>query len=141
LRLFNVYGPRQGVNDYCGVITRFIERGRQGLPLVIYGDGWQTRDFVNIRDVVQAVSRAIESEYAEGNVFNIGSGKPTSVNELAETLLESAMLDLQVLHEEPRLGEIRHSYADISKAEKLLRYRPKVSLRDGLRALLANENE
>jgi UDP-glucose 4-epimerase len=141
LRLFNVYGPRQGMNDYSGVITRFIERGRQGLPLVIYGDGWQTRDFVNIRDVVQAVSRAIESEYAEGNVFNIGSGKPTSVNELAETLLESAMLDLQVLHEEPRLGEIRHSYADISKAEKLLRYRPKVSLRDGLRALLANENE
>jgi UDP-glucose 4-epimerase len=141
LRLFNVYGPRQGMNDYSGVITRFIERGRQGLPLVIYGDGWQTRDFVNIRDVVQAVSRAIESEYAEGNVFNIGSGKPTSVHELAEAVLESAGLDLQILHDEPRLHEIRHSYADISKAENLLRYRPKVSLRDGLRALLANENE
>jgi UDP-glucose 4-epimerase len=141
LRLFNVYGPRQGVNDYYGVITRFIERGRRGLPLVIYGDGWQTRDFVNIRDVVRAVSSAIESEYAEGNVFNIGSGKPTSVRELAEAVLESAGLDLQILNEEPRLGEIRHSYADISKAEKLLRYRPKVSLKDGLRALLANENE
>lgn len=141
LRLFNVYGPRQGVNDYCGVITRFIDRGRRGLPLVIYGDGWQTRDFVNIRDVVEAVSSAVESDYAEGEVFNIGFGVPTSVNELAETLLESAMLDLQVLHDEPLLGEIRHSYADISKAEKLLRYRPKVSLKDGLRALLANENK
>lgn len=141
LRLFNVYGPRQGVNDYCGVITRFIDQGRQGSPLVIYGDGWQTRDFVNIRDVVQAVSGAIEREYAEGKVFNIGSGVPTSVNELAETLLESAKLDSQILHEEPRLGEIRHSYADISKAEKLLLYRPTVSLRDGLRALLANENK
>jgi UDP-glucose 4-epimerase len=136
LRLFNVYGPRQGLNDYSGVITRFIDRGRRGLPLVVYGDGWQTRDFVNIRDVVEAVSGAIESDYAEGKVFNIGFGVPTSVNELAEIILESAGLSLQVLHDEPRLGEIRHSYADISKAEKLLRYRPKVSLKDGLRALL-----
>jgi UDP-glucose 4-epimerase len=138
LRLFNVYGPRQGVNDYSGVITRFIDQGSRGLPLIIYGDGWQTRDFVNIRDVVQAVSSAIEREYAEGKVFNIGFGVPISINELAETFLESAKLDLQILHEEPRLGEIRHSYADISKAEKLLIYRPKVSLRDGLRALLTN---
>jgi len=138
LRLFNVYGPRQGVNDYSGVITQFIDRGRRGLPLIIYGDGWQTRDFVNIRDVVEAVSSAVEREYAEGKVFNIGYGVPISVNELADTLLESAGLDLQVLHEEPRLGEIRHSYADISKAEELLLYRPKVSLRDGLRALLTN---
>jgi UDP-glucose 4-epimerase len=138
LRLFNVYGPRQGMNDYSGVITQFIDRGSRRLPLIIYGDGWQTRDFLNIRDVVQAVSSAIEREYAEGNVFNIGFGVPISVNELAETFLESAKLDSQVLHEEPRLGEIRHSYADISKAERLLLYRPKVSLKDGLRALLTN---
>jgi UDP-glucose 4-epimerase len=139
LRLFNVYGPRQGVNDYSGVITQFIDQGKQRLPLVVYGDGFQTRDFVSIRDVVEAVLSAMESEYAEGNVFNIGTGVSTSINELAETLLESAGLDLQVLHEEPRLGDIRHSYADISKAKKLLGYRPNVSLRDGLRALLTNE--
>jgi UDP-glucose 4-epimerase len=137
LRLFNVYGPRQGMNDYSGVITQFIDRGSRGLPLIIYGDGLQTRDFVNIRDVVQAVSSAVEREYAEGKVFNIGFGMPVSVNELAEAFLESAKLDLEVLHEEPRLNEIRHSYADISKAKKLLRYRPIVSLKAGLRTLLA----
>ena len=137
LRLFNVYGPRQGVNDYNGVISQFIDRVRRGLPLVIHGDGWQTRDFVNIRDVVKAVLNAMESEYAEGNVFNIGIGVPTSINELAESLLGSAGLNLQVLHEEPRLGDITHSYADISKAKKLLGYRPTVSLKTGLRTLLA----
>ena len=137
LRLFNVYGPRQGVNDYNGVISQFIDRVRRGLPLVIHGDGWQTRDFVNIRDVVKAVLNAMESEYAEGNVFNIGIGVPTSINELAESLLGSAGLNLQVLHEEPRLGDINHSYADISKAKKLLGYRPTVSLKTGLRTLLA----
>jgi UDP-glucose 4-epimerase len=137
LRLFNVYGPRQGMNDYSGVITRFIERARQGLPLVVYDDGWQTRDFVNIRDVVEAVSSALESAYAEGNVFNIGFGVATSINKLAETFMESAGVDLQVLHDESRRDEIRHSYADISKAERFLEYRPKVSLKDGLRELLA----
>ena len=137
LRFFNVYGPRQGVNDYSGVITRFIDQGRKGLPLIVYGDGGQTRDFVNVHDVVEAVSSAMTSEYAEGKLFNIGFGQATSVNELAETILETAKLDSQVLHEEPRLGEIRHSYADISKAEKLLEYKPKVSLKDGLAELLA----
>jgi UDP-glucose 4-epimerase len=137
LRLFNVYGPRQGVNDYCGVIARFIDQARRGLPLVIYGDGWQTRDFVNVRDVVEAVLSSVESDYVDGKVFNIGFGVPTSIHELAETILEFAKLDLQVLNEEPRIGEIRHSYADISKAEQLLGYKPKVSLKDGLRELLA----
>ncbi len=137
LRLFNVYGPRQGVNDYCGVITRFIDYGRQGLPLVIHGDGSQTRDFVNIRDVADIVLSAIKSRSAEGEVFNVGFGESISVHELAEAVLESAGLNLEILHDEPRLGDIKQSCADISKAEKLLGYRPRVPLRDGLRTLLA----
>jgi UDP-glucose 4-epimerase len=136
LRFFNVYGPRQGMNDYSGVITRFIEFSKQGLPLVIYGDGSQTRDFVNVHDIVEAVLVSMKHNGAEGEVFNIGSGKPTSINELAKTVLELAGLDLEIRYEKSRLGDIKDSYADISKAKKFLGYAPKVSLRDGLRALL-----
>ena len=88
LRFFNVYGPRQGMNDYSGVITRFIDRCKQKLPLTIYGDGSQTRDFVNVKDVAEAVLASTKSSKAEGEVFNIGSGKPTSINELAKTIIE-----------------------------------------------------
>ena len=137
LRLFNVYGPRQGINDYSGVLTRFIDRGKQGLPLVVYGDGSQTRDFVNVCDVVEAVLSAMENKVAEGEVFNIGFGKAISIRDLAEAVSELAGLNLEIIYENPRLGDIKHSYAAISKAEKLLGYRPKVSLRDGLRTLLA----
>ena len=75
LRFFNVYGPRQGMNDYSGVITRFIDRCKQGLPMTIYGDGSQTRDFVNVNDVAQAVLASIKNSQAEGEIFNVGSGK------------------------------------------------------------------
>lgn len=137
LRLFNVYGPRQGVNDYSGVIIRFIDRGKQGLPLVVYGNGSQTRDFVNVCDAVEAILSTMENKAAEGEVFNIGSGEAISIRDLAETVSELAGLNPEVIHEKPRVGDIKHSYAAISRAEKLLGYRPKVSLRDGLRTLLA----
>jgi UDP-glucose 4-epimerase len=136
LRFFNVYGPRQGMNDYSGVITRFIDRVRQKEPLSIYGDGSQTRDFVSVHDVVEAVFASMKSSDSEGEVFNIGSGKPTSINELAKTILELAGVDLEIQYEKSRAGDIKDSYADISKAKKFLGYEPKVSLRDGLRALL-----
>jgi UDP-glucose 4-epimerase len=136
LRFFNVYGPRQGMNDYSGVITRFIDRVKRKEPLVIYGDGSQTRDFVNVRDVVEAVLASMKSGDVEGEVFNVGSGKPTSINELAKTILELAGVDLEIRYEKLRAGDIKDSYADISKAKKFLGYEPKVSLRDGLRVLL-----
>ena len=88
LRFFNVYGPRQGMNDYSGVITRFINRAKQGQSLTIYGDGSQTRDFVNVKDIVQALFASLKSSGANGEVFNIGSGKPTSITELAKAVLE-----------------------------------------------------
>jgi len=136
LRLFNVYGPRQGVNDYSGVITRFIDNCKRGAPLVIYGNGGQTRDFIHIQDAVDAILIAMDDEYAEGNVFNIGSGVATSIFDLADTVMEIAGVDLQVLYEEARPGDIRHSYANISKAESLLEYRPQIPLEYGLRTLL-----
>lgn len=136
LRFFNVYGPRQGMNDHSDVITRFVDRVKQGEPLVVYGDGSQTRDFVSVFDVVDAVSASIKCSDAEGEVFNVGSGKPTSINMLAKTVLELAGVDLMIRYEKSRVGDIKDIYADISKAKKLLGFEPKVSLRDGLRLLL-----
>jgi len=135
LRLFNVYGPRQGVNDYSGVITKFIDRSKQKMPLIIYGDGSQTRDFVNVHDVVEAVLKALENEEAEGEVFNIGFGAATSVNELAKHILDLADLNLEISYEKPRAGDITNTFADVSKAGKLLGYKPTFSLQNGLRAL------
>jgi UDP-glucose 4-epimerase len=136
LRFFNVYGPRQGMNDYSGVITRFINRAKQKQFLTIYGDGMQTRDFVNVHDIVQALIACIKNNSANGEVFNIGSGKPTSITELAKTVLELTGQNLEIRYELARAGDIKESYADISKAKKLLSYEPKVTLREGLKALL-----
>lgn len=135
LRFFNVYGPRQGINEYSGVITRFINCSKKKEPLIIYGDGSQTRDFVNVNDVTQAVLSSITREDAAGEVFNVGSGNPTSIKELANTVLDLACVDSGVRFEETRAGDIKDTFADISKARKLLGYKPKVSLRDGLKAL------
>jgi UDP-glucose 4-epimerase len=136
LRFFNVYGPRQGMNDYSGVITRFINRAKQKQHLTIYGDGSQTRDFVNVHDIVEALLASLKSSGANGEVFNIGSGKPTSITALAKTVLELTGQDLEIRYELPRAGDIKDSYADISKAKRLLGYEPKVTLRDGLKDLI-----
>jgi UDP-glucose 4-epimerase len=136
LRFFNVYGPRQGMNDYSGVITRFINRAKQKQSLTIYGDGSQTRDFVNVNDIVQALYACMKNNSANGEVFNIGSGKPTSITELAKTVLELTGQDLEIRYELARAGDIKDSYADISKAKKLLNYKPKVTLKEGLKTLL-----
>jgi len=136
LRFFNVYGPRQSMNAYSGVITIFINKVKQKQPLIIYGDGSQTRDFVNVRDIVDAILVAMKNQKAEGEIFNIGSGKSTSINELAKTVLELGNVDLEIKYEKHRAGDIEHSLADITKAKKLLGYEPKVSLRDGLRELI-----
>jgi len=139
LRFFNVYGPRQGMNDYSGVITRFIDRCEQKLPLTIYGDGSQTRDFVNVKDVAAAVVASIKNSDAQGQVINIGSGKATTINELAKTIIYLTGVDSTISYEPSRAGDIKDSYADISKAKELLSYEPEVSLRDGLQILLEKE--
>jgi UDP-glucose 4-epimerase len=136
LRFFNVYGPKQGLNDYSGVITKFKDRIEQRLPLLIYGDGLQTRDFVYIRDIVNAIILALENQAANGEIFNIGTGRATSIKELSRTMLSLAGVDLNVINDPDRLGEIVHSYADVSKANRLLKYKPKFTLTDGLKELL-----
>ncbi len=137
LRYFNVYGPRQAYSEYSGVITQFINRVKRGLPLTIFGDGEQTRDFVYVEDVVEANMLALKCGEAVGEVFNIGTGVATSIKQLAHTLLElTNRKDLEILYCEAREGDVRHSVADISKAKEKLGYSPKIALKEGLKKLL-----
>jgi UDP-glucose 4-epimerase len=140
LRLFNVYGSRQDSRNH-GVIARFVERAKRGLPLIIYGDGSQTRDFVNVEDVTDAILEALRNGNGEGKVFNIAYGKATSLNDLAKTVLKSAATDLELVYEKPRAGDLRQSFADISEARKFMGFSPRISLEDGLRPLLVDGHE
>jgi len=136
LRYFNVYGPRQAYNDYSGVITKFIDRLTKDFPLVVFGDGEQTRDFVYVQDVVEANILALKKEEAAGKTFNIGTGVATKINQLASALLEiTKKTHLKLKHSKPREGDIKHSFADISKSRKKLHYNPKTSLKEGLEEL------
>jgi len=140
LRLFNVYGPRQNpASEDSGVVTRFLARLASGQPPIIDGDGEQSRDLVYVGDVVGAFLRSCEAPGAGGEVFNIGSGRSTSINELAKTLAGIAAPDrvLRPIHHPARTGDVRHSCADISKARQVLGYAPAVELADGLARTLA----
>jgi len=137
LRYFNVYGPRQAYSPYSGAITIFINRLLSDQSLTIYGDGEQTRDFTNIQDIVEANMLALERKNATGQVFNIANGVATTINQLAKLLQEvTGKTELKVVRANPRPGDIRHNYADISKARKILGYEPKISLKDGLTQLV-----
>ncbi len=135
LRYFNVYGPRQSAGDYAGAITAFATQARDGGPLTVHGDGEQTRDFVNVADVVQANLLAATTD-ATGEAFNIGTGSTTTIQNVAETIRDHVDPAADVIHTDPRPGDIRHSNADISKAREQLDYDPNVSLTDGLERYL-----
>ena len=139
LRYFNVYGPRQPRGGYSNVITSFADRILQGNPPVIYGDGDQTRDFIHVGEVVDATVRAATGGVAPGETFNVATGKPTAVNQLADIMLKlMEREDLEPIHADPRSGDIRRSYADTAKAEKQLGFKAKISLREGLENLLTH---
>jgi UDP-glucose 4-epimerase len=135
-RLFNVYGPRQDHNEYSGVITRFFENCKQNLPLTIYGDGSQTRDFIHVHDAATTILSSSTQKAAEGQIFNLGSGKPTTIQNLACTILKMERKPVNITYSPPRPGDIKHSYADISKAKQLLDYTPRYALKKGLNTLI-----
>jgi nucleoside-diphosphate-sugar epimerase len=137
LRFFNVYGPRQMIGPYSGVIVQFIDKLKHGEKPIIYGDGNQTRDFVFVGDVVDAYLRAMRCKNCVGETINVGSGVETSINRLADALIELfGTRDIKPVYAKARAGDIRRSYADLSKAEGLLGYKPKTSLKEGLAILL-----
>jgi UDP-glucose 4-epimerase len=128
-RLANVYGPRQSASLEGGVVAIFFDRFASGQQTVIFGDGLQTRDFVFVGDVVDAL---IAASAHEGGVFNVGSGAGTTVLALHEACAAAAGKDAEPVFEPPRLGDLRHSSLDVSSADRELGYRARTSLADGL---------
>lgn len=132
LRYFNVYGLNQRYDAYGNVIPIFAHRILHGQPIVIFGDGEQTRDFVNARDVAQANYQAALTHSLSG-AFNIASGARITINRLAEMLSEAGGTRAEIAYAPPRQGDVRHSLADISAARKSFGYTPAVDLEAGLR--------
>jgi len=134
LRYFNIFGPAQDPSSqYAAVIPKFITSLLAGKSPHIYGDGEQSRDFTYVADCVKANLLACVARDVSGEVFNVAGGKKTTVNELFHKIRDILNSQVKPEYRPPRPGDIRHSLADISKAEKLLGYRPEVSLEEGLR--------
>ena len=135
LRLANVYGPRQRSDGEGGVVSVFAASMSQGRPVEIHGDGRQTRDFVYVTDVVGAVVSALE--FGGNGVFNIGTGRATSILDLFRTLASITSYGLVPSHVPPRAGDVGTSVLDIGLARRELRWQPEVGLREGLLATVA----
>lgn len=137
LRLFNVYGPGQALsNPYTGVVAIFASRLLNGRPPVIFEDGRQSRDFVHVADVVEAICRALEPALGDGRAINVGTGTPLTVDGLAEALARALERDIEPERRKVfRAGDVRHCFADIGLAQELLGYEPKVPLGEGLSEL------
>jgi UDP-N-acetylglucosamine 4-epimerase len=150
LRYFNVYGTGQDPNSpYTGVITAWMKALLTGRPAIFYGDGSTTRDFCHVADVVAAnlLAATTQDVAALHQVYNIGTGKATSLTNLYRTLREvlaEVLPPAEFLppdHQPPRAGDIMHSVADIRKAARMLGYKPQLTLREGLQRMLANREK
>jgi UDP-glucose 4-epimerase len=138
LRLFNTFGPRCHHEGDCGeVIPKFLLRAMAGKPLVVFGDGHQTRDFNYVEDTARAILAAGLCKDAIGRVMNVGSGRETSVNEIARAVIEVVgNPSLEVVHDAPRPADIARMCADGSRAREVLGYAPEVPLKVGLARLM-----
>jgi dTDP-L-rhamnose 4-epimerase len=134
LRFFNVYGPGQALsNPYTGVAAIFASRLLNRRPPVIFEDGRQSRDFIHVSDIVRGIMRALESDTAVGQALNLGTGRATTVNEVAELLSRGIGIDIEPERTgRYRAGDIRHCYADTRRAAELLGFRALVALEDGM---------
>ncbi len=137
LRFFNIFGPKQrGDSPYSGVIAIFTEAFKKGIQPIIFGDGSQSRDFVFVRDAVQALMLAGSKPNISTEVFNIGTGHSTSLLDLITNLQNLTGLNIKPSFSLARLGDVRYSLANIGKAKKLLGYEPKFDIATGLKTLL-----
>jgi dTDP-L-rhamnose 4-epimerase len=139
LRYFNVYGPRQALsNPYTGVAAIFSSRLLNGNPPLVFEDGLQSRDFVHVSDIVQANLLAMKNDDVGCEVFNVGTGRSLTVLDIADALSEALGLDIAPrIVSKFRAGDIRHCYADVSKAEQLLGYKAQVTFEDGISDLVS----
>jgi nucleoside-diphosphate-sugar epimerase len=137
LRFFNVYGPGQDPHSpYSAAIPRFVERMLQSRPVTIFGDGEQSRDFVFVGDIVQALVTSATHMGAIGRVFNVGRGEAYSVRTVVNRLAATLGVETMIEYTSPRAGEVRHSCADVSLLETHTGYRPSTDLADGLHATI-----
>ncbi len=133
LRYFNIFGPRQDpFSQYASVIPNFIGKMLNDEKPAVFGDGEQSRDFLYVSNVVDANILALKATGVSGEVFNIAGGEKTTVNSLIEELNGALDKEIEPSYDDPRPGDIKHSYADISKARKMLKYEPTVSFKEGL---------
>lgn len=132
LRFFNLYGPGQSP-QYAGVIAKFLDKIKENKPLEIYGDGSQTRDFIHIDDAVECIGLAIKNiSKKTGKIYNVGSGKSTSILEIANLLLELSGKNLPINFKPEIKGDILYSKTSIALVTKELGFEPKISLKEGL---------
>jgi dTDP-L-rhamnose 4-epimerase len=138
LRFFNVYGPGQALsNPYTGVAAIFASRLLNGRSPVIFEDGNQSRDFIHVSDIVRAIGLALESETAAGHALNLGTGRVSTVAQIAEALSGGLGVEIEPTRNgQYRAGDIRHCIADPSQARELLGFEAQTSLEDGMRGLL-----
>jgi UDP-glucose 4-epimerase len=136
LRYFNVYGPNQRFDAYGNVIPIFVFQMLRNQPLTIFGDGMQTRDFINVADVVQANLKAATAVGVSG-AFNLGSASRVTINRLVELIGEAAGVTLEPAFGPERPGDVRHSLADVSAAAAAFGFQPSVGLAEGLESYLA----
>ena len=137
LRAFNTYGPYQDTTGpYAPVVGRFIATLLDGKAPVIAGDGKQSRDFVHVADLIEAIKSACIAPKAEGELFNIATGSRITINGLVNMINNILGKEIQPKYEEARPGDIRHSLADITKAQEMLGFRPRSSVMDGLAATI-----
>jgi UDP-glucose 4-epimerase len=138
LRYFNVFGPSQDpYSEYSAVIPKFASQLREGKPIVVYGDGEQSRDFTYVDNVVEANLLALRAPRAAGSVINIGCGERITLNHLIKSLEEILRVRAAIDYQPPRAGDVRDSLADISLARELLGYLPRVAVTEGLRRTVA----
>ena len=140
LRFFNVYGPRNENSPYSGVISKFLKKALNSQPLTIEGDGEQNRDFIHVNDIIQALFNSVEASNLRGEVFNVCTGKPTSINQLTEALSIVLNKKLKIKYGCARVGDIKYSYGETIRAKEKLNFQAKTSLIQGL-TLLLEENK
>jgi dTDP-L-rhamnose 4-epimerase len=138
LRFFNVYGPGQALsNPYTGAAAIFASRLLNGRPPVIFEDGSQSRDFIHVSDIAEGILLALESEDAVGSAVNLGTGRVSTIDDLARALANGLSVEIEPEKTDRyRAGDIRHCFADTSRAERLLGFRSTVRLEDGMADLV-----
>ncbi len=136
IRSFNNYGPRQNSGSYAGVIPLTINRIKNNKPVIIHGDGLQTRDWIYVTDTADAAVKICKTRSTRGKIINIANGKETTIMDLIKLIVKTTGYKGKIIHTKPRVGDIRRHFADISLAKKLIDFKSKVNLEEGIGNLL-----